>query len=650
MKWRLKILALCIAASLAAHLMAQDTGGGAAGGGGAGGASGGGGDATGGGGDAGGTAMPDNSGLPTGTTNPDNGGGSGGMGAPDNGNTNGNPNGTNGNPNGTGNSNDNGLNGGTGNEGSNGNTTPGTNGNGTEGNGTQGNGTQPATGGGGEILSPGTGTQGGGEGTNPILPPLPSLFPPGTAVPLPGATPAPSPIAPVNQGTAGAAALQQAPVTFTLPGGYGGNAATSLTLGQGRLAKPVVTLSTSVSQGYDTNVFSADSHIVAVPTPTPSPTPEPPLEHKLVGYNITPPYPPVPVYFTFRAPVQARPTPTPAKTLGVIGSPVTSVTIGAQVQHGSPRTVITLDLSLSAQDYYNEPGGGEDFSGSFDMSFVHRITPRATFSMEAFAVYQKTPDFALINAPTSAGTGGNYLNGDFKANLTYTWSERISTVTSYELALNLLQSNGNSDLYSSTYGTQFRYTVSPRNTLTAELRAGEGIYPTNSSADTSALYYLLGLDTTFSSKLSNTVSFGIEDQMSTSSGSQTLPYIESATTLGLPRGGALSWTNRYGAEEPPGVGFQVKSYRTGLTLSQPLSTKLVGSVSIAYNNVVTTDTAQSSGSYTQNQLQGSLSLAYTLSPRLSMSLSYTYIDLLTTQINSSYIRQQIYLGGSYQMQ
>jgi predicted porin len=90
-----------------------------------------------------------------------------------------------------------------------------------------------------------------------------------------------------------------------------------------------------------------------------------------------------------------------------------------------------------------------------------------------------------------------------------------------------------------------------------------------------------------------------------------------------------------------------KSYRTGLTLTQPLSTKLVGSLSVAYNYLLTTDTVTAADSFTQNQLQASASLNYTLSPRFSLSLSYTVTNFMTTQINSSYDRQQITVGGSY---
>ena len=484
----------------------------------------------------------------------------------------------------------------------------------------------------GDLLGPGT-----GEGS--VLVPEP-----GTVAPVPGTTPAPTPAGPnsVSAGTEGA--VQTAPVTFTLPGGYGGNAAQSFTLGEGRLAKPPITFTLSVSQGYDNNIFSADSHVVATPTPTPGPKPQ--QERRLIDYFIAPGVPLTPIFQFFSPKVRATPTPPPP--LGVLGSPVSTATLSAQVQRGSPRTLFTADLSLGANDYWDRPGDKLDYNGNFGLSMIHRLSPRATLSLSADAVYQKTPDFALINAPTNNGNGGAYLNGNAKADLSYTWGQRFSTVTSYSIGFNLGNSNAQNNVYTITYGTQVRYTISARNTVTAELRASDGVYPSNAAADNDSIYYLLGLDTFFSAKLRNTISVGIEtDLYSGDSVSQTIPYLESATTLALPRGGSLTWTNRVGSEDSGNAQSTSSSYRTGLTLSQPLSAKLVGSISLAYNYVKTTDDVSPSGSYTQNELQTSLSLAYNLSPRFSLSLSYTLTDLMTTQVNTSYQRQEVFLGGSY---
>jgi hypothetical protein len=319
-----------------------------------------------------------------------------------------------------------------------------------------------------------------------------------------------------------------------------------------------------------------------------------------------------------------------------------------QIQKGTPRTVVTMDATVGSQYYWEQPGQKEDYTAGLDMSFVHRLSPRATVSFDMSAVYQKAPNYTLINAPTNNNNNSNYLNGSGMLSLNYSWGNRISTVTSYSLGTYLLQSNATNNLYQNTFGNQFRYTVSARNTVTAELRESLGEYPSNASANTAGTFYLLGLDSNISAKLKNTISGGIETYAFTNGGSsQTLPYVESDTTLALPRGAGLTWTNRYGSEQSGAQNLESKSYRTSLSFAQPLSTKLVASVTLAYNYIDTADTLTSAGSYTQNQLQASLSLGYTVTPRFSLSLSYTFNDLLSTQVNSSYVRDQVFLGGTY---
>lgn len=609
MKRLLQVLAIGAAALLAVRLMAQDTGGG--------------GDAVGGGGGDQGAGnmgtMPAPADNSDSTTPSDTGGGD---------------NGTNGNNGGTG------TNGGT--EGNGGSGTSGGNG-GTQG----GNGEIPSGGengnGNGSTVTPPSGTPGG---PSTIVPP--TSFLPGTEGGVPGLTPVPgtSGTAAAAAAAAARAAAQAAPVTFSLPGGYNGAAGQTFVLGQGRLARPPLTFTVNVSLGYNDNVFEAPSHVT--PGPTPSPAPTPPLEGRIAGFRDRPPTPPTPIIVFFRP--KAVPTPAIQRptSAGVIGSAVGNITLGAQVQKGTPRTIVTADLSGGANDYFSRPGGKIDYTGNFDLILDHRLTPRVSFSAEASAVYTQTPNFALLNAPTTnTGNGGSYLNGNIKTDLSISFSQRISNVSSYSLGFNLLNQTAADNVYSNTFGTQFRYAVSARNTVTAELRTTDNIYPTNSGANNSAVFYLLGLDTFISSRLRNTISAGIDQDSYSNGQDQSSPYVEVATTLSLPRGGGLTLSNRYGSENSGNAATTAVSYRGSLTLAQPLSTKLVASFSLAYNHYVATDSSDPAGSYTQDQLQASASLGFNVSPRLTLSLSYTFTDLMTTQINSSYIQDQVFLGGTY---
>ncbi len=411
-------------------------------------------------------------------------------------------------------------------------------------------------------------------------------------------------------------------------------------------AGPPITFSASFSQGYNSNILSADSHIV--PTPTPIPGPTPPLEARIIAFRIQPPYPPTPVFQLFRPTPRPTPKISTSPPPGVIGTGVSSFSVGSQLQMGSPRAEVTADLSVGESDTWNRPGPKSNYTGSSDLQLVCKLTPRATLSISENTTYQNTPNFSLVNAPTNAGQTGTYLDGGVNINLSYGWTARLSTVTSYSMNFNLLNSIVTQNLLESIYGTQFRYTVSPRTTITAELRGAAGAYPSNPIANDGNTYYLLGMDTNFSSKLRNTFSTGIEVHTLTKNGvSETLPYFESDTTLAMPRFGGLTWTNYYGSQESQIAGQSITSYRTGLSYGQPLSTKLSASLSVAYNVLQNTFTSAAAASSRQKQFQASVSLNYTLSPRLSMSLSYTYLDLLSTVINSSYQDDQVFLSGSY---
>ena len=349
-----------------------------------------------------------------------------------------------------------------------------------------------------------------------------------------------------------------------MPGGYG-TAATSFTLGAGRLSKPPITYSFSLSQGYDDNINSSPSHVQTVPEPTPVTfTVEEPTGQSRIGHG-----PPVLIFRTVTLPTPT-PFPTPPSA-GIVGSAVTQATLGLQVQKGTPRTIIVGDLNISDQLYWVQ-SQEQNYTGSLDLNFIHRISPRATLTIYSYAVYQKSPNFNLINAPTTNGNANSaYLNGNLKADLTYAWTKRISTVLTGDVNVNYAPQQKSQDLYSDTYGIQFRYTVTARNTVTAEIRGGAGSYPDNKLADSTSSFYLLGLDSTFSAKLRNTLSTGIENHQFTNlGGGQTLPYFESTTTFALPRGSAIQWTNRYGSEETATPGVNSSSFRSSLQLYPPI--------------------------------------------------------------------------------
>ena len=123
--------------------------------------------------------------------------------------------------------------------------------------------------------------------------------------------------------------------------------------------------------------------------------------------------------------------------------------------------------------------------------------------------------------------------------------------------------------------------------------------------------------------------------------------MESDTTLVLPREASLVWTNRFGLEASGNSASTTQSFRTFLTLNEPLSTKLAASASVAYNILQTTNTGATTSSSYQDQFQLNLGLSYMFSPRFSMGLNLSYYDLKTDSVNGSYQSEQLTLQGTY---
>lgn len=453
--------------------------------------------------------------------------------------------------------------------------------------------------------------------------PSPPVEPPSLLTPQPASTAA-SPPAGSNALTGGVLSAP-APVTLSLPGSYG-EAARSFTLGQGQLSKPPILFSLSISQGYDDNIFSSASVPARKAVTAEVEVPQP-AQHGVVAFRLT--------KVTL---VPAIPAQEP------VASALTTASLGVQIQRASPRTVFTMNGTLGALDYWRETK--LQYTGGLGINLVHRLTPRATISASVDGVYQNQPDFSRINAPT-ANVSSSYVDADIRLNFSYGFTARFSTVLSYELGLATQDAAAGGNLYVSTYGSQFRYTVSPRNTATLELRQSQSSYASANGSDSTDTFLLVGLDSIVTARLRNTVSVGEELGSFNGGGSTALPYLESATSMQLPRGGVLSWTNRYGLENSNALNQNTSSFRTGLAISEPLGAKLGASLSIAYNYLQIKDRVANTATVNETQIEAGASLQYMLSPRLSLSLSYTFFDFLVSQPDSGYTRNQISLGAVY---
>jgi len=423
-----------------------------------------------------------------------------------------------------------------------------------------------------------------------------------------------------GQGMAGggqAAAAPAAPVV--LPGAYG-SAPISVTPGEGRFAKPPYSFTLTLQQGYDSNVFTTEKNQVS--------------------------------------------------SLENTGQ------LAFQMQGASPRTIFTLDSTAGLSYFWNRPGKSEDYNGNISLLFFHRITSRMNISATVSVGYLSQPNFAAMNASTNQ-QAGNYILANSRLNLSYQWSAKVQTNTSYSINSTLYQEKKQqtSNIIENTFGNEFRFLLNPRTSLVAEGRLTLDSYPKMPTGDSTTLYGLLGADYVLSSRLSATARGGLQYRTystpgssggGSSSQSQSSPYAETTMTYIYGHQSNFQWTNRFGLDSSNVASQKVTSFRTGVNFNHVLTAKTTLTLGLNYNiqNTQTGSTPSFGeivtvppifgpisipGSTTvQYQINSVLGLQYMLTPKFSLTASYIFTDVISAvQFNSSYTRNQIFFGGTY---
>jgi Putative beta-barrel porin 2 len=512
----------------------------------------------------------------------------------------------------------------------------------------------------------------GANSTSPFAPGVNATPPPATQ---PGAA--------SSFGGAGPNGIQtqSAPVTYTIPGTYGSPPVT-LTAGQGRLARPLFRFTGTVGFGYDDNVLETPTRAEGVPSRviseqvvpnSPAHTQQVQVQQangNLVTETVEVPAGPgtfVPAHTQTQLVQQAdgnivaetvEVPATPTNTVNVvvpgtpaqkrIGSAVTRSNVGTDVQFADRNTVFTLDLNGGADYYWSRPGDKTDYNGTFALAFLHSFTPLLQTTANVNASYITQPNLALIDTPTN-NNSGPFLNINARADISYRLMPRISTVLSVSYASTEYTSSSEqqNSFDQIIYGAQLRYLLSPLLTLVGEGRYSPISFPNNPSLAGDSYFLLGGTDWTLSRRFSATIRVGEQIRTFGESGtSASSPFLELSSTYAVTRTTTLQVNAHYGLEEPPDVNTTVEVLRTGLTLTQSLTPRLIANLTSSLVNEVSTDVLDGVASV-QNTLEANIGLTYTLSRKWTFSLNYTYDVLFSAGIAEDYYRNRVFLTGNY---
>jgi hypothetical protein len=325
---------------------------------------------------------------------------------------------------------------------------------------------------------------------------------------------------------------------------------------------------------------------------------------------------------------------------------------------GSARTQLSLQTGGGFTWFFDQPASSinndYDVSSYLSLSVKHKASPRLTLSAVAYAAYQTEPDFSLAIGLNRRS--GNFFYTQDKFTAEYLWTPRFSTATSYtfgavkydDSAIGLFE-----DRFENTFGNEFRFLIWPTTTLVAEYRFQIVNYDHQELMRDSTTHFALGgFDHAFSPRFSASFRGGAEFRDYDDANTQTTsPYFEGTLTYALGKDTTVSWTNRYGIEEPDVLLNPSRTtFRTGLRAKHDFTPRISGTLGAYYEHDdydgVNTLTTVSSP-FTEEAFDIAVALRYAINRYFAVEAGYNHTEVWSDIFLREYSRNRYWAGLNF---
>lgn len=323
--------------------------------------------------------------------------------------------------------------------------------------------------------------------------------------------------------------------------------------------------------------------------------------------------------------------------------------LGAAYTSADRTTPFSFNLDTSVIHYID---GVPRFGGTFynargTFNFEHRFSERLKVSNNFYATYGVDPSNAFGYGASTTLWNGQYLYGYNNSNVSYAWSPRFSTTTSYTFDGIGYQDDviaKPEDRYSHLFAQQFSYAISKRTSLTAEYRYRMATFVTRADKNYTSQFALLGVDHAWSERMSGSVRGGAEfyesDQVS-----KTAPYAEGALNYAVARQTMVRWFAALGFNGAELASFNSRyGLNTGIQVNHYLTKRLSVNTGASYAH------SQFSGGPTGNVKENSLLLnagiGYQLLENFNVNANYSYSTLQSTNALREFDRHRVSLGAT----
>lgn len=339
----------------------------------------------------------------------------------------------------------------------------------------------------------------------------------------------------------------------------------------------------------------------------------------------------------------------PSASLSDIDSWYMQAGAGTSYTHADQTTPYSFSLEGSVLEYVNGvPVYGSTFyNGRATVNFEHQFSERLKMSNNIYVTYGTNPNSAFGYGATSALWNGQFLYGYNNFNVSYAWTPRFSTTSSYTfdgIAYEQSAVATSQDRYSHLLAQQFAYKIAQRTSLTAEYRYRMTDYTKSRFQNYHSHFALVGVDHAWSENMSTSVRGGAE-LFENGRGRQTKPYAEGALNYAVAKQTQLRWFAMLGFNGAL-LGNYSSSYgvNTGVQINQQVSKRF------SVNGGATYARSVLSGGTTPDQTQDSVFLnagiGYQLMDNVNLNANYSFSTQLSNNALVEFNRNLISVGAT----
>lgn len=307
----------------------------------------------------------------------------------------------------------------------------------------------------------------------------------------------------------------------------------------------------------------------------------------------------------------------------------------------------SLDTSVI---HYIDGGPASDdtfYNARGTFNFEHRFSERLKMSNNFYLTYGVEPNNAFGYGGSTTLWNGQYLYGFNNFNVSYAWTPRFSTTTSYTvdgITYDDKTVSTSEDRFSHLFAQQFSYSLSKRTSLALEYRYRMTNYQNTAGKNYHSHYGLVGVDHAWSERTSGSVRVGAE-MYESDRVSKTSPYAEGAINYAVDRHTMVRWFAALGFNGAELAAFNSRyGLNTGIQVSHQVTKRVNvnGSATYSYSQFqggAGTDVEEHAGIL-------SAGIGYQLLENLNLNANYSFSLLQSTDALREFDRHRVSLGAT----